>query len=323
MRLHRRGLLVAGAAAALAPFARAETYPARPVKLVVGAPPGGPGDFLARLYGKGMAAATGQSFVVENRPGASGTLAAEAVARAAPDAHTLLVSGPAAISAAPHLLKLAYEPASDLVPVSMLGAGAFVLAVHPSVRAHSVRELQELARRRPGALSYGSGGSGSSSHLCSELFCEALDVKMNHVPYKGEGQAIADLLSGQIQLMFTAPNVAVRHRTGALRLVAVTSRERMAALPDVPTVAESGVPGFEYIAWQVVFAPAATPAARLAALVAAWEQARRGAEIRGQVDTLGMAAPESLVAGEPLAAFLRAESTRLARLIRDKGIRAE
>ncbi|MBC5781553.1 tripartite tricarboxylate transporter substrate binding protein [Ramlibacter sp. USB13] len=316
--------MIAGAAAALAPLARAEAYPSHTVKLVVGAPPGGPGDFLARLYGKGMGAALGPSFVVENRPGASGTLAAEAVVRAAADAHTLLVSGPAAISAAPHLMKLGYDPATDLVPVSMLGAGAFVLAVHPSVRARNVGELRDLARSRTRGVSYGSGGSGSSSHLCTELFCEALGVKMHHVPYKGEGQAVADLLSGEIQVMFTAPNVALRHaRAGTLRLLAVTSRERMAGLPDVPTVAESGVSGFEYIAWQVVFAPAATPPARIATLVGAWEKARRAPELREQVETLGMAAPEALVSGEPLAAFLRAESARLGRLIRDGGIKAE
>jgi tripartite-type tricarboxylate transporter receptor subunit TctC len=324
--MQRRQFLWALAAAggsANSGLAAAATHPQHAVKLVVGAPPGGPGDFLARLYAKGMAEALAQPFFVENKPGASGTIAAEAVVRQPSDARGLLVSGPAAISAAPHLMKLAYDPAADLVPVSMLGAGAFVLAVHPSLPARSVNELRDLAHARPGTLAYGSGGIGSSSHLCTELFCERVGVKMNHVPYKGEAQAVADLLSGELQVQFTAPNVAVRHaQSGALRLLAVTSHERSAAVPDLRTVDESGVPGFEYLAWQAVFAPAHTPADRIATLVAAWNTARRAPELHGPVASLGMTAPERLVAGEPLAEFLRAESERLGRLIHTRRIRA-
>lgn len=322
--MDRRSWLAMASAVAVAPFARAAAYPERQVRLVVGAPPGGPGDFLGRLYARTLAAALRQPFVVDNKPGASGTLAAEAVVRSPADGHTLLVSGPAPISAAPHLLKLGYDPAVDLVPVSMLGTGAFVLAVHPSVRAANVRELADLARAQPGRLSYGSGGNGSASHLCTELFCTALRVRMNHVPYKGEGQAVTDLLSGQIQLMFTAPNVALRHaRAGTLRLLACTASERMRNLPQLPTVAESGVPGFEYLAWQAVFAPAATPAAAIEALVGAWNAARIAPAVQGPLEELGMASPDRIASGAPLAAFLRGEAERLGQVIRQAGIKPE
>lgn len=322
--MDRRTWLAGSALAALHPAAWTAGYPARAVKLVVGAPAGGPGDFLARLYGRTMAAALGQPFVVENKPGASGTLAAEMVARAPADGHTLLVSGPAPISAAPHLLKPSYDPSTDLLPVSMLGSGAFVLAVHPAVRASNVRELADLARAQPGRLSYGSGGNASSSHLCTELFSSALQVRMNHVPYKGEGQAVSDLLSGQIQLMFTAPNVALRHaRAGTLRLLACTSGERMRSLPQLPTVAESGVPGFEYLAWQAVFAPANTPRAHVETLAAAWNRVRTVPGVQGPLDELGMASPDRLASGSALAAFLQAETERLGQVIRHAGIKAE
>lgn len=306
------------------PRAGAVSYPARPVKLLVGAPPGGPSDYLARIYAKAMGAALGGSFVVDYKPGASGTLAAETIARSPADGQALLVSGPAAISAAPHFMKLGYDPAAALAPVCMLGAGAFVLAMHPSVGVRSVRELRDMARARPGSFSYGTGGSGSASHLCMELFSEAIQAKMSHVPYKGEGQAVSDLLAGEIQLMFTAPNVAVRHaRAGTLGLLAVTGSDRLATLPEIPTVAESGLAGFEYLAWQVVFAPAATPAPVLAALVSAWDASRTTPAVQDQLLALGMAAPDRLVSGDPLHRFLRAESARLGSLIRSAGIKAQ
>jgi tripartite-type tricarboxylate transporter receptor subunit TctC len=318
--MRRREWLTA-IAGALASPAWAAGYPARPVKLLVGAPPGGPGDFLARIYAKAMGGALGESFIFDNRPGASGTLAAEAIARSPADGQALLVSGPAAISAAPHLLKLGYDPSADLVPVSLLGAGSFVLAVHPSLGIRSLRDLRALAAQR--VLAYGSAGNGSASHLCMELFCDTLNVRMTHVPYKGEAQAMTDLLAGAIQLMFTAPNVALRHaHAGTLRLVATTAHERMRGMPSLPTASEAGADGFEYLAWQAVFAPAATSHAVVAQLAAAWNEARMGPEVRTPLEELGMASPERIASGEPLAAFVRAESERLGRLIRKAGIKA-
>src|SRR4030095_4625570 len=187
-RLNRRHVLAAACAAGVVPWLatspNAARYPDPPGKRLVGSPPGGPSDFLARVFSDAVGPTLGGTFVVENKPGASGTLAADAAAKSAPDGHTLLVSGPAAISVAPHLLtKLNYDPAVDFVPVNMLGAGAFAMVAHPSLPVKDVAELIAYARSKPGAVSYGSGGNGSSGHLCAELFSSQAGVKMLHVPY--------------------------------------------------------------------------------------------------------------------------------------------
>ncbi|HYF21164.1 MAG TPA: tripartite tricarboxylate transporter substrate binding protein [Ramlibacter sp.] len=309
------------AAAALPSFAAG--YPARPVKLMVGSPPGGPVDFMARLFGDSVGTALGGSFVVENRPGASGTLAAEAVARSQADGHTLLLSGPAVLTTRHLMPKLSFDAPNDLQPVAMTGAGAFALVVHPSVPARNVAELIALARSKPGTLSYGSGGNGSSGQLCMEVFSGQAGTRLLHVPYKGDGQAVNDLLAGQIQVMFTAPNVAMPHvRAGKLRLLAVTTRERVPSI-DAPTVHESGLADFEYLGWVVVFAPSATPKASIDSLVSAWQKARGTPAVKGRLEELAMVAPDRLVAGDALARFLKAEDARLGKVIRDAGIRIE
>ena len=324
---NRRAVLVSLAAAsgwALPPAGRAAAYPARGVKLLVGAPPGGPTDFIARIYADALGVQFGQGFVVENRPGASGTLAAEAVAKSPADGYTLLVAGPGAITTAPHLFKLGYDAANDFVPLNMLGAGAFVLVVHPSLEVGSLQALIALARSQPGKLAFGSGGHGSAGHLCTEYFASASGVTMFHVPYKGDSQAINDLLAGQIQMMFTSPNVAVpASKAGKLRALAVTSRDRLASLPEVPTVSESGFKDFEYLGWVGAFAPAALPRHTMASLVQAWHKARVTPSVRSRLDEHAMRAPEGLVAGAPLDQFIKAESNRLGALIRDKGIKVQ
>lgn len=317
--------LAAGTAPWLATPLRAAAYPARPVKMLVGAPPGGPSDFLARIFGDTVGPLLGQSFVVDNKPGASGTLAADAAAKAAPDGHTLLVSGPAGVTVAPHLFpKLTYDPAADLVPINMLGAGAFVLVVHPSLPVNSVQELVAHAKAKPGTVTFGSGGNGSSGHLCAEVFSAQSGIRMQHIPYKGDGQAVNDLLAGQIQLMFTAPNVAMANvKAGKLRLLAVTTRERVPSMPDTPTVHESGLRDFEYLGWIVTFAPAGTPKTVLDTLGASWNKVRNTPAARGKLEELAMVAPDRLVSGEPLQRFLREESARLGKVIRDAGIRGQ
>ena len=303
--------------------ALASTWPQRPVRLMVGAPPGGPSDFLARLYADAVGTQLGGGFVVDNKPGASGTLAADAAAKAVADGHTLLVTGPASITSAPYLFKVNYDPTADFVPVSMLGAGAFAMVAHPSVPARNVAELIALAKAKPGGLAYGSGGSGASGHLCTESFCQATGTRMVHVPYKGDSPAMNDLLAGQTQLMFTAPNVAMPHvKSGKLRLLGVTTRERVASLPDVPAVAET-VKDFEYLGWIIVFAPAATPRAVTDQLIAAWGKSRGLPNVRGRLEDLAMVAPERLVSGEPLAQFVKSEAVRLARLIKDANIKVD
>lgn len=332
MTLTRRQILAAAPAAfwacatGIGPRpAAAQAFPSKPIKLVVGAAPGGPADFLARLMAEAMAPHVSQSLVVENKPGASGTFAADAVAKAAADGHTLLVSGPAAAVTAPHVMaKLPYDPAKDLAPLAVLGAGAFVLAVSAAVPVKTVAELAAYARANPGALNFGSGGIGSSGHLAGEFYSQTAGVRMTHVPYKGDGPAMNELLGGQLQLMFTAPNVAVPHaKSGRLRILAVTSRERLAALPEVPTMIESGVPDFEYLGWIIAFAPASTPPAVIQAFQAAWSKARMAPALRSKLDDLGMQAPERLASPDAVASFLRNEQTRMARIVKAAGIKPE
>jgi tripartite-type tricarboxylate transporter receptor subunit TctC len=325
MKLTRRGACLALFAAAAAGSALAQGYPAKPIKLVVGAAPGGPSDFLARLMADAMQPALGQPLVVENKPGASGTFAAEAAAKAAPDGHTLLISGPTAVVNAPYVIaRLNYDPARDFTPVAVIGAGAFVLAVNAALPVRNVQELAAYARSKPGVINYGSGGNGSSGHLAGEFYSQTAGVQMTHVPYKGDGPAINDLLGGQIQLMFTAPNVAVPHaKSGRLRLLAVTSRDRLQALPDVPTMIEAGVKDFEYLGWIIAFAPAATPKPAIEALQAAWAKARLQPAVRGKLEELGMQTPEHLAAPEAVAPFLRDEQTRMARLVKAAGLKPE
>jgi tripartite-type tricarboxylate transporter receptor subunit TctC len=329
MSLTRRKLtsaLAAGIASTWsAGMAWAQTYPQKSVKLVVGSPPGGPSDFLARMLADAIGPGMGQSFIVENKPGASGMPAADQVVKSAPDGHQLLVSGPASIVVMPHMFsKITYDPMRDLVPVAMLGAGAFVLVVHPSVKANNVKELIALAKANPKQLTYGSGGNGSSGHLCTEYFNGLSGIEMTHIPYKGDGQAVIDLLAGQIQVMFTAPNVAMAHvKSGKLRLLAVTTKERVNSMPDVATVHEIGVKDFEYLGWIIVFAPAATPPSVIEQLSAAWLKVKNTPAIANKLNELAMAAPERFANRANLLEFVKTEYARLGKLIKDNNIKSE
>jgi tripartite-type tricarboxylate transporter receptor subunit TctC len=303
----------------------AQASPGRPVKLLVGAAPGGPADFLARLTAEAMSPHLGQPLVIENKPGASGTFAADAVAKSAPDGHTLLISGPAATVNAPHVMaRLTYDPARDLAPVAVLGAGAFVLAVNAGLPIRTLDELAAYARANPGMLNFGSGGIGSSGHLAGEFYSQTVGVRMTHVPYKGDGPAMNELLGGQLQVMFTAPNVAIPHaKSGRLRILAVTSRERLSGLPNVPTMIEGGVPDFEYLGWIIAFAPSATPPAVLQTLQAAWSKARMAPALRQKLEDMGMQAPERLAAADVVGPFLRSEHARMSRIVKAAGIKPE
>ena len=319
-RLHRRALLRAGAALGTMPWlaaAQAQTFPSRPIRLEVGSNPGGPADMLARTFGEAATAAMGQPVVVENKGGASGTLAAAAAAKATPDGHTLLVSGPSTVITAPYMFsKLDYDPEKDLVPLALLGAGAFVVAVNPSLPVNNIADLIALAKAQPGKLSYGSGGPGGNNHVCTETFMERTGIQALHVPYRGEAPAAQDLLAGQVQFMFTAPNVIIpHHKAGKLRIIAVTSRERVSALPDIPTVHET-VKDFEVLGWIALFAPAATPVAVQDRLAQVWAQARAQAGIRDKLEGLAMAPPSHLAARESVAAMVRAERQRLTQIVK-------
>ena len=316
----RRSVLRAGAALATLPWlsaARAQAFPSRPIRLEVGSNPGGPADMLARTYGEAATAALGQPVVVENKAGASGTIAAAQTAKAAADGHTLLVSGPSTVITAPYLFnKPDYEPEKDLVPITLLGAGAFVVAVNPSLPVNTIADLIALAKAQPGKLSYGSGGAGGNNHVCTETFLERTGIQALHVPYRGEAPAAADLLGGQVQFMFTAPNVIIpHHKAGKLRIIAVTSRERVAALPEIPTVHET-VKDFEVLGWIALFAPAATPAAVQDRLAQVWAQARQQPAIGGKLEGLAMAPPAHLGSREAVAGMVRAERQRLTQIVK-------
>ena len=264
MKLPRRRFLhLAGAAAALPAIARVawtQTYPSRPVRLVVGFPPGSGTDITARLMGQWMSQRLGQQFVVENRPGAGNNLATEGVVRAPADGYTLLLVGvPSAINATLYE-KLSFNFVRDIVPVVAISRVPNVMEVHPSVPVATAPEFIAYAKANPGKLNFGSGGMGTSQHVCGELFKMMAGVDMQHVPYRGAGPALVDLLSGQMQLMFDVMPGSIEHiRSGRLRPLAVTTGTRSEAMPDVPTVADF-LPGFEASSWYGLGVPKNTPA---------------------------------------------------------------
>ncbi len=305
-------------------FAQTQPYPLKPIKLVVGASTGGPSDFLARLMADTLSPILGQSVVVENKPGGSGMPAADAVAKSPADGYTLLVSGPASIVSMPQLApKISYNANTDLTPVMMLGAGPFSVVVHPSVPAKNIAELIAYAKANPSKVLYGSGGMGSSGHLLTEYFSSRTGAKMLHIPYKGDGQAVVDLVGGQIQVMFTAPNVVATHvKAGRLRELAMTSQERSATYRDVPVVSET-IKSFDYLGWIIVFAPAGTPPAAINALTNAWAKVRNTPAVKEKLDSLAMAAPERLAERATVQEFVKVEYERIGKVIREAQIKID
>jgi tripartite-type tricarboxylate transporter receptor subunit TctC len=299
-------LLVLLALSIGSPPARARDYPARPIRILVGQAPGGGTDVTGRLIANEMARVLGQSVYIENRTGAAGSIAAAVAAKSAPDGYTLvLVSSSYAIN--PNFMKLSFDPVQDLVPVSLLVKVPFVLNVRPDLPVNGVRDL--LAMASAGNVAYGSGGPGSSGHLAAVLLGDMAHVRFTHVPYRGAGPALVDLMAGQVQFMFDSVlSSTPLIRQGTLRPLAVTSERRLAALPDVPAVAESGVPGYVYGSWYGLLAPRGTPPDVLGVLAAAADKA---AHARAVMDTLRLdgATP---VGGSPetFRAFMAEELTR-------------
>jgi len=319
-----RLVFIAALAALGAGAAHAQSsYPSRPVRFIAPFPPGGSTDVLCRLLGSKLAESLGQPVTVDNRPGASGNIGHEAAAKAPPDGYTILISSSSTLVNNVHLFKsLRYDPLADFTPVSMVASAGQVLVVHPSVPAKSVSELVALARARPAELNFGSGGKGIQSHISGEMFKSAVGVDIVHVPYKGTVQAVSDLVAGQVQLVFSDMVPAMPHiRAGRLRALAVTTRERSAALPDVPTMIESGVPGYEAGVWWAVMAPAGTPAEIVSRLNAEFARIMKLPDVLEKYASLGIVTEYSTP--QQVTEMIKRDTPRMAQVLKAAGVEPE
>src|SRR5262245_1667457 len=305
----------------LAPVAaRAQSYPSRPVKIVVPFPAGGGTDALTRFIAKGLEQRLGQPFIVENRGGAGTTLGATAVARSEPDGYTIMVGTASTFAAAPGLYKrLAYDPNKDFSPIMLFATVPFVLVVHPSLGVSNVKELIALAKSKPGGLSYASAGVGAVHHIFCELFMNMTGIEMKHVPYRGGGQAINDVLAGHVPVYFAdAGPAAPLIKSGQLRALGVTTASRASHLPDVPTLHEAGVPGYEANTWQMMVGPPRLPEATVGQLNQALGDFMRTPEAQQFFTGLGMQPLTSTPA--EAAEHIRKESARWTAIIRGIGV---
>ena len=307
----------------MASAAPAQTYPIRPIRWVVTYPPGGPTDVVARAIGAKLTEAWGQQIVIDNRAGAGGVIGTDIAAKAVPDGYTLLFGTSAGLTINPALnSKLPYDAVKDFAPVSLLVLNPQILVVHPAVPVNSVKELVALAKARPGQLNYASVGIGSPNHMGMELLKALTGIDIVHVPYKGTGPAITDLLGGQVQVMFNSmPSVIPLVASGKLKGLAVGSVQRSPAVPDIPTVAEAGVPGFENVTWYGMFAPAKTPHDIIVKLNKQVVQILASPEMAQRLASQG-AEPRSSTP-EELTKFMRVESERWKKVIKTAGIKVE
>ena len=300
----------------------AQNYPARSIRLVVPSSPGGSSDILGRILAQKLSEALGKQVVIDNRAGASGVIGVDIVAKAAPDGYTLVITQTSLAINPSMVRQMPYEALRDLAPISQLSVGPNVLTLHPSVPAANVKALIALARARPGSLSVGSPGVGTSPHLSAELFKSLAKIDIVQVPFKGTGMGMVSLLSGEIALMFPTVPTAIQYiKAGKLRALGVTSAARSPALPAVPTIAEAGLPGYEATQWFGVLAPAGTPRAIIDRLHQEIARIVRAPEMRERLSTEGTEA----VGGTPeeFAALIKAETEKWARVIRDAGIKPE
>jgi tripartite-type tricarboxylate transporter receptor subunit TctC len=320
----KRLSLIAAIAAALFPIAgAAQDYPQRPVRVILGVPAGGTPDLLARTVIPSMSEMLGQPLVVDNRGGAGGRIGAELAAHAAPDGYTLFMTSPGALTVAPHITRsLPYDAIRDFAPISLIATGPFLLLVHPSVPAKSVKELIALDKAAPGKLDYASSGSGTPNHMAMELFKSMAGVSFNHVPYKGAPQAVTDLLGGRVSATMNSIGPVLAHlKAGKLRALGIASTKRSPQMPDVPTIAEAGVPGYESGSWMGLLAPAKTPAKIIARVGDVAVKVVHAADTHARLESLG-AEP---VGGTPreFAARIRRESEQAAKIVKTAGVRIE
>ena len=316
-------LLVAASLAGLIPASHAQTYPVKPIRIIVPYPAGGTSDILARSIGQKLSESLGQPVVVENKPGANGNVGAEFVARSTPDGYTLLLADIGALAISPSVYpKLPFDPAKDFAPVTLVAYSPHILVVHPSVPAGSVKELVALAKSKPGKLNFAISGVGGAPHLAGVDFALRTGIDWTYIPYKGGAQAIADVAGGQADvtlngMLATYPLV----QGGKLKLLAVSSAKRMSAIPDVPTIAESGIPGFETGSWQGVVAPAATPREVVAKLNSEIGRIVSTPEMRDKLGAQG--ADVRTNTPDEFASFVRTEITKWAKVVKDANVKLD
>lgn len=300
--------------------AHAQTYPTKSVRILVGFAPGGGTDIVARVIGQRLSEVWGQPVQVENRAGATGAIAADFVAKAPADGYTLLMGHANSHAIGPHLIKLPYDPLKDFAPVSYVGYVPNVLAVHPSIPAKSVKELVALLKAAPGKYDYASSGNGSTQHLAGELFQLLTDVKIVHVPYKGSGDAIKDLLAGVVAMNFdTMPPVMEHIRGARLKGLAISTARRLPQLPDVPTFDEEGIKNFEVLNWYGIMAPGATPRDLVSRLNVSINRVMREPDVKARLEQVGTQLHETTP--EEFEAFMRTELAKYGKLIQDANIK--
>jgi len=295
-----------------------QSWPSRPIRMVVPLSPGGFADVPGRILAARLSSLLGYNVFVENRPGAGGTIGADFVAKSAPDGYTLLFTGTPHVISAWVYKKLPYDPLKDFEPVALVASGPYVLVVNPQLPVHSIRELIAAAKAQPGKIDYASSGNGSAQHLVSALFASMAGIELNHVPYKGSGPAMQDLLGGQVKVSFAGiPNVLPHVKAGRLRALAVSTPQRSPDLPDVPTAAEAGVPGYQATLWLNLAAPAGTPGEIVQRIYAETAKALQDAELQQNFRAAGVEA--SPMSPQELAGFMRGEYEKWGKVVRDTG----
>jgi len=315
-------LAAAAALALVAGHAAAQGYPNKPVRLVVAFPPGGTTDFVGRVVAGKLGDVLGQSVVVDNKPGATGLIGTENVKMSAADGYTILLA-PSDYTLIPSLqVKPTYDPIKDFAPVGMVVDYPHVLVANPNVPASNAKELIAYAKANPGKLNFASGGNGGTNHISGELFKQAAGIDLTHVPYKGNGPAITDLLADRVQLLFTSLGPVEAHlKSGKLKAIAVTGKQRLAALPDVPTIAENAIPGYEFTLWYGLVVPAGTPKPVVDKLNDALRQTMASPEVKEKLATIG----GNLTVGSPeeMATLLARETARWQKLAKDTNIKVD
>lgn len=327
MQVARRTLIAASLSALalwaiVLPAQAEDKWPSKPITYVVPFPAGGTTDILARLIGQKLGPALGTTIVIDNRPGAGGNIGSELVARAAPDGYTIMGGTISSHSINASLYKLSYDPLKSFAPITLIGTNANVLVVNPASPFKSVKELVAAASAKPGGLSFASAGNGTSQHLSAELFKTMSGIDMVHIPYKGSAPAIQDVIGGQVPLMFDTTVVAGPFiQSGKVRPLAVTSAKRVASLPDVPTMAEAGVPGYEVVSWQAMFAPAGTPPAVVQRLQTEVAAILKQPDIQERLAKLGV--DPSGMAPQQLADFQAAEIAKWAKVVKAANVKVD